>query len=266
MARLSFEVGILALSLACRGGAAPEIPLVRITSHDFGYDMPARLPAGIVHLRLINHGPDIHEAMVVHFNDAGSAAGYVDSVRRDVDFPALAEDMGGAGLAAAGDSTDIYLDLEPGRYALVCWKGDHLSRGMARDFVVEEENSGSAVPPAADLTIVMTEYGYQISGPVTAGPHLIKVENRGTQPHEADIVRLESGKTMEDYLDWLDSGEPGKPPVAPVGGVGDFIGGRTVWMAVNLPPGRYFLVCQVPDASRDKPHYDLGMLHEFEVR
>ncbi|MEP7325142.1 MAG: hypothetical protein ABI836_04265 [Gemmatimonadota bacterium] len=64
-------------------------------SHDYGYDMPARFPAGLIHLRLVNRGPDIHEAMVIRFNAAGSAAGYVDSVRADVDFPAFAEDMVG---------------------------------------------------------------------------------------------------------------------------------------------------------------------------
>lgn len=128
---------ILVLVLAaCRGRDAPDAPLIRITSHDFGYDMPARIPAGLIHLRLINQGPDIHEAMVIHFNDAGSAAGYVDSVRADVDFPAFAEDLGGTGLTPPGDSNDAFLRLAPGRYAIVCWKGDHLRRGMARDFVV----------------------------------------------------------------------------------------------------------------------------------
>jgi uncharacterized cupredoxin-like copper-binding protein len=228
--------------------------------------MPSRIPAGLVHLRLVNQGPDIHEGDVILFNQAGSAAGYVDSVRADVDFPAFALDMGGTGLTPPGDSTDVYLQLEPGRYAVVCWKGDHLRRGMAHDFVVTPDSSVTPAPPHEDLTILLTEYGYQLSGPMRAGRHLIKVENRGSQPHEADIFRPHPGKTVGDYIAWLAAGENGLPPADAVGGVGDFISGRTVWQAVTLTPGHYFLICQVPDPVRMKPHYALGMVREFEVR
>jgi uncharacterized cupredoxin-like copper-binding protein len=265
------QILVLAIA-ACRRQTEPDLPLMRIVSHDYGYEMPARMPAGLVHVRLVNQGPDIHEAMVIRFTGAGSAAGYVDSVRADVDFPAFGEDMGGAGLAAPGDSTDVYLHLAPGRYAIVCWKGDHLSRGMARDFVVVADSTtagagrGPAPDPHADLSIIMTEYSYQLSGPVSAGRHLIRVENRGAQPHEADLIRLGPGKTPHDYIAWLDGGEQGLPPAEVAGGVGDFVAGRTVWMDVTLPPGHYFIICQVPDAGDGKPHYDHGMIREFEVR
>jgi len=112
----------------------------------------------------------------------------------------------------------------------------------------------------------MTEYSYQLSGPVSAGRHLIQVENRGSQPHESDIVRLAPGKTARGYIAWLAGGEHGLPPSDVAGGVGDFIAGRTVWMAVTLPPGRYLIICGVPDARDGKPHYQLGMVREFEVR
>ncbi|MEP7325141.1 MAG: hypothetical protein ABI836_04260 [Gemmatimonadota bacterium] len=156
--------------------------------------------------------------------------------------------------------------LAPGHYAIVCWKGDHLSRGMARDFVVEADSTGSEALPRADLTILMTEYGYQFSGPVSAGRYLIAVENHGAQPHEADIVRLGPGKTARDYIAWLDAGEPGLPPAEVAGGAGDFIAGRTVWMSVTLVPGHYLIICQVPDAADGRPHYQRGMVREFEVR
>jgi hypothetical protein len=253
----------LGLLAGCR---AAEPPLVRIVSRDFEFDAPDTIPAGLVRVRLVNQGPDIHEAMMVHFiSAAGSAAGYADSVRADVDFPAFAEDMGGSGLSGPGDSNDVYIELEPGRYALVCWKGDHLRRGMVRDLVVVPRDGAATVPPSADVTITMLEYGYQLSGPLAAGRHLVKVENRGNQPHEADIVRLGPGKTASDYIAWLDAGEPGLPPSEPVSGVGDFIAGRSVWMAVDLVPGRYLIICQVPDANGGVSHHKLGMVREFVV-
>jgi uncharacterized cupredoxin-like copper-binding protein len=259
-----FLLSMLGLA-ACRG-AAPAPSLIRITSHDFDFQVPARIPAGLVHLRLVNQGPDIHEAMLARFTDpAGSAARYVDSVRADVDFPAFAIDIGGTGLAGPGDSNDVWLDLEPGRYVIVCWKGDHLSRGMARDLEVVADSATGVRPPESDITIQMTEYGYAVTGAVTPGSHVIKLENVGHEPHEADIVRLNAGQSAEEYLDWLRGGDVGLPPAEVIGGGGDFVAGRTVWMEVDLTPGRYLIICQVPRPD-GKAHFELGMVKEFEVR
>jgi hypothetical protein len=258
-------IGAIVCLAATLGCSRSEPPLVRITSHDFGYAAPDTIGSGIVHFRLVNLGPDIHEAMLVRFDSTGSARGYIDSVRAHVDFPAFALDIGGTGLASPGDSNDAWLDLAPGHYGLLCWKGDHLSRGMAQDLFVTSSNGPTPGPPPADVTITMTEYGYRITGDLTSGTHVVRVDNHGEQPHEADIVRLAPGKTARDYLDWLEHDEEGLPPSAPVSGAGDFIGGRTVWMRVTLTPGRYLIVCQVPDANGGAPHYKLGMTREFEV-
>lgn len=257
---------LCAVALAACRGAPPAPPLVRIDSYDFGFQVAERIPAGLVHLRLVNQGPDIHEAMLVRFTDpAGSAARYADSVRADVDFPAFAFDIGGAGLAEPGDSNDVWMNLEPGRYAFVCWMSGHLRQGMARDLEVVAAAASDAAPPEADIVIQMTEYGYVVTGPMTPGNHVIKVENVGHEPHEADVVRLHPGKTAEDYFDWLRSEEAGPPPAEFVGGVGDFVSGRRVWMAVDFSPGRYLVLCQVPSPA-GKDHFELGMVKEFEVR
>lgn len=262
--RLPILLGALALA-ACRA-PAPEPPLVRITSHDYGFQLPDTIPAGLVHLRLVNQGPDIHEAMLARFTDpVGTAALYVDSVRADVDFPAFAIDIGGTGLAEPGDSNDAWLDLEPGHYIIVCWKGDHLSRGMARDLEVVAAWRTGAAPPTSDITIDMTEYGYIVTGAVTPGNHVIRLENVGHEPHEADLVRLRPDQTAQDYLDWLRNGDVGLPPAEVVGGGGDFVAGRTVWVKVNLTPGRYLIVCQVPRPD-GKAHFELGMVKEIEVK
>jgi hypothetical protein len=163
------------LPLACD---SPEPPLVRITARDFIYDAPDTIPAGLLHFRRVNQGADIHEAMFVRLtSSAGSASAYADSARADVDFPAFALDMGGPGLTNSRDSNDVWIELEPGRYAMVCWKGDHLDRGMARDFVVVP-GGAKTTRVAEDLSIITTEYGYRLSGPVAPGHRIIKVENQ----------------------------------------------------------------------------------------
>ena len=70
---------------------------------------------------------------------------------------------------------------------------------------------------------------------------------------------------MQDYLAWLKGGEVGQPPVDPIGGLGDLAPGREIWLALALPPGRYFILCQVPASGYGRPHYEHDMVLEFTV-
>ena len=257
---------LLAATLAtCRATPAPPTALTLVT-HEFSYEMPASVPAGLVRLTLQNHGRDVHEGVIVRFTDPrGNAAAYVDSVRADVDFPAFATDLGGPGLTASGDSTTVWLELTPGRYAVVCWKGDHLRRGMAHDLEVTTATGAESKPPVASAEISLRDYTFLLSTPLRAGRQVLYVRNDGSEAHEADIFRLSDSTSVGDYIAWLKSGEAGPPPVDPVGGLGDLAPGRELWLSIDLAPGRYFLLCQVPAAADGQPHYQHGMVLEFTV-
>ena len=60
----------------------------------------------------------------------------------------------------------------------------------------------------------------------------------------------------------------GAPPLEPVGGGADFYPGHEEWISLDLPPGRYLIVCGITQAQRTNgtPHYDIGMTWEFESR
>ncbi len=253
------------LSLVACAAPAGGPPALEVSARDFTYDMPARIPAGLIQVQLSNRGTDLHEALIVRLTGAGATAlAYVDSVRAGVDFPAFATDLGGPGLTRPGDSTRVWLALEPGRYALVCWKGDHLRRGMAHDLEVTAAAGPAVAGPTADGTIRLAEYGFSPGGTLRPGSRLVHIRNAGTEPHEADLFRLADGQTPADYLRWLENGEAGTPPVEVVGGVGDLAPGRELWLQVTLRPGRYFWVCQVPGPD-GRPHYAHGMVLEFTV-
>lgn len=256
-------IGLLILT-ACHGSGPPG-PAIALRASDFRYDAPARVPAGLVRLTLHNQGSEIHEAILTRFTQpAASAAAYIDSVRSGVDFPAFAMDLGGPGLTRPGDSTVVWLALEPGRYAVVCWKGDHLQRGMAHDLEVVPAAAGAAIPPHSEVEIRLVDYAFGVSRPFSRGRQVLHLRNEGSEPHEADLFRLTGTTTPQDYVRWLKAGETGVPPAEPVGGVGDLVPGREVWLEVDLPPGRYFWFCRVP-AADGRPHYASGMIFEFTV-
>ena len=265
IAKIAPSLALLFLS-ECRQPSMAVAEL-RITSDEYGYDMPDSVPAGLVHITLRNVGHDTHEAMLVHFTDTiGTALAYADSVRAHVDFPSNARDVGGAALTLSGDTSGVWLRLAAGRYAVVCWKGDHLVRGMVHDLrVVASKNRGSADPPRATRQLTLVDFAFTLDAPFTAGRQVLHVRNSGSEAHEGDIFRATPTAGLQEYLAWSDSGESGPPPVVPVAGFGDIYPGREAWVELTLTPGRYFIVCQVPAAADKRPHYKHGMFTEFTV-
>jgi hypothetical protein len=250
----------------CRGPAVVAVPELAITSHEYGYQMPDSVPAGLVYVTLHNAGHDIHEALLVHFTDTiGTAAAYADSVRAHVDFPSNAEDVGGAALTMPGNSSGVWLRLAPGHYAVVCWKGDHLSRGMAHDLWVVARAGVSGEPPRPTRQLVLADFRFTLDTPLTAGRHVLHVRNAGTEAHEGDMVKATPSAGPREYLAWLDAGSPGLPPVAPVAAFGDIYPGKEAWIELHLTPGRYFIVCGVPAKADGRPHYKHGMFTEFSI-
>jgi uncharacterized cupredoxin-like copper-binding protein len=136
---------------------------------------------------------------------------------------------------------------------------------MVSPLTVNASGSAGAAMPAADLTIGLREYGFVLSGPVTRGRHVVMVRNDGTQVHEAVVVRLQPGQTMQELLASLD-----KRPAAVVGAlvvaVTGMVPGRRAELTMDFTPGRYVLLCLVPDAKDHRPHYMHGMVRELVVR
>ena len=243
--------------------------MVRLVASDFRFDGPATLPAGLVRLRLVNDGSDIHEALIVRLiADSGSAAAYVAAWRRGVFWPPFARDVGGTALTRPGDSSDVWLRLEPGRYVVICTKGDHLDRGMAADLTVTDPSGGSLPPPAADLELELDDYAFRFPARVAAGPHVVHVVNRGSEPHELDIYRVPPGGRFEDLEAWFDGGEQGLPPFETAGGGADLYPDHEEWISMALPPGHYLIVCTIRRGLKDDgtPHYGLGMRWTFEAK
>ena len=237
---------------------------VRLVAREYTFDLPDTIPAGLVQITLVNGGTDLHEALITRLDgDSASAVHYVDSVRAHITFPAFAHDLGGPGLLLPGDSATVWLELKPGRYAVVCWMGDHLERGMARDLIVTGASSPSASPPSAESTIELNNYAFGQDRTLRQGRQVIQIVNRGNEFHEAGLFRLPDGVSAEDELRWLDT-ETGPSPGASAGGIGDIPAGDSILVALDLKPGRYLWFCSVRDAA-GTPHYRLGMVSQFKI-
>ena len=266
------------ISLVCLGCAADrtarmpaEPALLRLEAHDFAFSGDTVAAAGRTRVRLVNHGPAWHEALVTRLPDSVTIEQYLAEARAGELFPVGAFDVGGPGKIAAGDSSDVVLDLEPGRYAVVCWSDNHVSAGMISTVVITVADEAAPKEPAVAAAptgeILLEDFRIvHDSGTYRRGANVLRVRNTGARPHDLTYYRLEPGKTVRDFGRWYATRE-GAPPAVPVGGMVTLAPGREGVMELDLAPGSYFAGCGTPeqDSTGTVLHIQMGMLETFEI-
>lgn len=247
-----------------------EPNLVTVTASDFQFAAPATIPAGLTTVRLVNQGREMHHAQLVRLDD-GHTVEELAQVGEHEGLPAWAHFVGGPNVPAPQGFTEATMDLAPGTYALVCFipSGDgvpHMMKGMVKPLtVVPARQPSGARAPEADVRLTLRDYAYEITPEITAGRHVIHVENAAAQPHEVVLMRLAPGKTPQDLLAWLQT-QDGAPPAMPIGGTSFLSSGESNVLTVDFEAGEYALLCFVPDAGDGKPHVAHGMVRQLTVR
>jgi hypothetical protein len=97
----------------------------------------------------------------------------------------------------------------------------------------------------------------------------VDVVNRGTQHHELVVSRLHPGATASDLATWNDApaGTAGPAPATDLAGVTMLPPGGHGQLRARLTPGRYVLVCFLPDETGSgHSHLHNGMVFPFTVR
>ena len=252
---------------ALSGATAPTTSPTEIvvTATDFSFDVPERVEAGLVTIRLVNRGETMHHAQLLRLDDGHTVADLRAALAAG-DDPAWAKPMGGPNVILPGMEARASVVLRAGGYAWVCWLGagesSHVAQGMVHGMTVEGAGGGELPRPTA--LVRLSDYDFAIDPPLSAGNHVIRVRNTASQPHELVLVRLQPGRTAEDLLAWLET-EEGPPPGMPIGGVVGLAQGEANNIEVTLEPGAYALLCFVPDRTDGRPHVMHGMAKTIMV-
>jgi hypothetical protein len=258
----------------CRSGSTARDPAaasgneVTVTAHDFAFDAPAEIPAGLTTFHLVNKGPSLHHLQLIRLENGKTGDDYVAALKAGGPPPAWATLAGGPNPPEPGSTTTATVALQPGDYAIVCFVPaadgmPHLMKGMVRPLkVVGPAREGAE--PAADVVVKLVDFDFQLSAPLAAGRQTIRVENAGSQAHEIALVRLHAGKTPEDFAAWGEKPE-GPPPGAVYGGMSGIMPGAHGFATLDLPAGDYLLICFFPDAKDGKPHFAHGMVKLVKV-
>ena len=267
----------LAWTVACSRPPRASAPsVVTITATDYAFGMADTIAAGLTTFRLVNQGKELHHASLVRLGDGKSAAdfqaGLVAAMKSHAPPPSWMTFPGGPNAVTLGDTAIATQMLEPGSYVVVCWIPSldgvpHVMKGMMHPLLV---TAGAQPVPAAaepaDVTVRLTDYDFQLSQPLTAGKHVVRVENTGAQAHEIVIAALSPGKTLRDFIAWEAGGETGPLPTGQwLGGVTTLDVGGHSQFTTTFAPGSYLLLCFWPDAKDGKPHLMHGMAKQISV-
>ena len=72
-------------------------------------------------------------------------------------------------------------------------------------------------------------------------------------------------KTMLQAIVWMNSGQSGPAPVAMLGGASGIAKGRHMFVTGDFQPGKYVLLCFIPDVKDGRPHSSHGMATEITI-
>jgi hypothetical protein len=269
LALLSLAVLPLALGAYVQSRPRETAPTVTITARDYTLDSPDTLPEGAVTLRLVNQGKEFHHIWIARLEGGRTVDDVLAALKTQGPLPEWVKDAGGPNAPRPeGGENSATVTLVPGNYIVACLipSADgipHLMKGMVRPLTVVK--TGRPAPaPKGDVIMTLRDYSFFFSRPLTAGTHVIEVRNEGTQWHEFELVQLAPGKTPHDVIAFIEHGL-GSPPGLPIGGVSPLMPGGVSWFHADLQPGRYALICFLPDRKDGKQHFDHGMLQEIEV-
>ena len=254
--------------------SAAALDELAIEAADFKFGAPASIEAGPTRIVVNNIGQEDHQAQVAKIADDKTFQDLTTALGAE-DIPAalgMLELVGGPTAVTPGASVSTAATFVPGQYVLLCFieSADgvpHLAKGMIAQ--LEVTGTASAEPlPEGDDELALQDFAFVGSTTLSPGQHTLTVTNKGPQVHEATILKLNEGVTVDQLRQAFTSTEPpsGPPPWTSAGGVAGVSVGTTVSMDVDLQAGNYAYVCFVPDPASGKPHAALGMVGELTVQ
>jgi hypothetical protein len=177
----------------------------------------------------------------------------------------------GGAMAIPGQDKQAIIDLTPGDW--VAWGDDPTVARTPVSFTVTGDFPADAKEPEADITATLVDFAIQIEGSLTAGKHVLKVQNNGAEPHFLELSKGPDSMTVEQVQAVL-QGEMSGTPMA--GGLSEsdlqpiFYSptqstGTTAWFDIDIEAGTYLAACFFPTEGTGVPHAMNGMIDVFTV-
>jgi hypothetical protein len=176
-------------------------------------------------------------------------------------------------LVGPGQKTTTLSELPAGHYGMACFVpapdgSPHAAHGMFKVFDVAAGKSTLKPPTDGVADVTLTDTG--ITTPSGNAPKNLtaKVTNSGTTPHSFQLIKLNTGRTLDEAKVYFDSlfntgKAEGEAPGTLVGGVESVAPGGMAYLEWSLPAGTYAYVSTDGNAPDDD--YAKGLKGEFTI-
>lgn len=114
------------------------------------------------------------------------------------------------------------------------------------------------------VTVKATDYAFDTPDTIEAGLTTVRLEAGGKELHHVSIIRLDSGRTIDDFTKALKPNAPFPAWAVEVGGPNPPRPGGVAEATLNFEPGNYVFVCLVPGPD-GVPHVAKGMITPVTV-
>ncbi|HEY5939201.1 MAG TPA: hypothetical protein VIT87_00175 [Gemmatimonadales bacterium] len=122
--------------------------------------------------------------------------------------------------------------------------------------------TASAAP--ATVTVTAKDFAFDAPAQISAGAVAMQLRNHGKEIHQAQLVKLDEGKTAADLLAALKQHGPPPAWMKFVGGPNAAAPGQDVVATTVLEPGQYAYLCLIPSPD-GVMHAAKGMVQPFQV-
>jgi hypothetical protein len=266
------------LTVSSTGASAADSNTLTVKASEYTYSLKGSPKAGWTQIDFENQGVEDHMMAMFRLKKGATTAQLKKAVTSNDDaafgkIAASDPDVSGTpGILGPKQKTTVVTQLSGGTYGIACFVpgpdgSPHVAHGMFKVFDVSGKSGMKPPTPDADVTLSDTS----ITVPSSSAPKqvTVKVTNKGTTPHDFDVAKLESGKTLDDvknYFDtFFDTGKAPTPtrPGTIVAGVDGIAPGGVAYLIWDLPAGNYGYVSTQGDAPNDD--YTKGMHGTFTI-
>jgi len=230
----------------------PGVRLIKVTSQVDGGEMM------IVHLKA---GYTLEQAL------ADASAGFehndLEALNRLYDNLIFI----GSATASPGHPSTFIANLAPGKYYGVDFSVDAPTVDMFAPFTVTGDPTG-AVPPVSPTITATSDKTWARNPARLPAKGMLRFRNIAQSPHFIEIDRLKAGKTYDDFVAWVKAGASGQPPLREEGSFyRDLVSpGHSYQFKYATVPGKYVVMCWMPDRKTGMPHVLMGMSRPLTLR
>jgi len=245
--------------------ALATLAAITIATSNDALAVPPQTTAGLTTITFENRASEPHGIRLVELRDRHTVDEFGAFLKAGGAPPAWVRTAGGVPPLAPSLTEEYATTLAAGTYVVV--DGERFAPmtvvAASKDAAAGRGARPADPAPVADIDVRLHDHGFQFSAPVGGSKPMWHLRNAGTEPHQAVLFRLTEGMTEFAARNWITMGSRGPAPGDPRGGVLEVPVNGEAWFRVELPPGRYVLLCG--ELEQEGRHFDLGMVYRFTI-